>query len=103
MFRKKRRSSSRFKARVALEALRGDKTVREIADRNDIHPTQVGAWRDRAETHLHEIFRDDQPSKVSGIQALLGSIEQILVGCLLGVGLFLLLFLLLAVLTSFLV
>ena len=60
MFRKKRRSSSRFKARVALEALRGDKTVREIADRNDIHPTQVGAWRDRAETHLHEIFRDDQ-------------------------------------------
>ena len=59
MFRKKRRSSSKFKARVALEALRGDKTVREIADRNDIHPTQVGAWRDRAETHLHEIFRDD--------------------------------------------
>ena len=61
MFRKKRRSSSRFKARVALEALRGDKTVREIADRNDIHPTQVGAWRDRAETHLHELFREAPP------------------------------------------
>ena len=58
---KKRRFSSGFKARVALEALRGDKTVREIADSNDIRPTQVGAWRDRAETHLHEIFRDDPP------------------------------------------
>ena len=97
--RKKRQFSSRFKARVALEALRGDKTVREIADSNDIRPAQVGAWRDRAETHLHEIFRDDQPSKVSGIQALLGPIEQILVGGLLAVGLFLLL----VVLASFLV
>ena len=99
MFRKKRQFSSRDKARVALEALRGDKTVREIADRYEVHPTQVGAWRDSAETHLYEIFRDDQPSKVSGIQALLGPIEQFLVGCLLGVGLFLLLI----VLVSFLV
>ena len=43
--------------RDALEALRGDKTVREIADSNDIHPTQVGAWRDRVETRAPPVLR----------------------------------------------
>jgi transposase-like protein len=37
----RRRFTSEFKARVALEALRGDKTVQEIAGRHKVHPNQV--------------------------------------------------------------
>ncbi len=37
----RRRFTGEFKARVALEALRGDKTVQEIASKHKVHPNQV--------------------------------------------------------------
>ena len=37
----RRRFSGDFKAKVALEALRGDMTVQEIAARHKVHPNQV--------------------------------------------------------------
>ena len=37
---KRRRFSADFKARVALEALRGDKTIQEIAVKHKVHPNQ---------------------------------------------------------------
>ena len=37
--------SGEFKARVALEAVRGVKTVNEIAQEFGVHPTQVGLWK----------------------------------------------------------
>jgi len=40
---KRRRFTADFKAKVALEALRGDKTIQEIAARNKVHPNQVSA------------------------------------------------------------
>ena len=38
---KRRRFTADFKARVALEALRGDRTVQEIAAKHKVHPNQV--------------------------------------------------------------
>ncbi|WP_138923690.1 transposase [Sulfitobacter sp. BSw21498] len=38
---KRRSFSDKFKATVALEALRGDKTAQEIAAKHKVHPTQV--------------------------------------------------------------
>ena len=44
--KKNRRSfSAEFKARVALEAARGAKTINEIAAEHDLHPVQVGQWK----------------------------------------------------------
>ena len=40
---KRRRFSADFKARVALEALRGDKTIQEIAVKHKVHPNQVSS------------------------------------------------------------
>ncbi|MDP6884812.1 MAG: transposase, partial [Rhodospirillales bacterium] len=37
---KRRRFTAEFKARVALEALRGDKAIQEIATRHKVHPNQ---------------------------------------------------------------
>jgi transposase/putative transposase len=42
---KRRRHDPEFKARVALEALKGVKTIQEIAKEFDIHPVQVSEWK----------------------------------------------------------
>ncbi len=45
MKRPRRNHSAEFKARVAMDALRGIKTVAEIAAENNVHPTQVTKWK----------------------------------------------------------
>ena len=42
---KLRNFSDTFKAKVALEALRDDKTIQEIAAKYKVHPNQVSTWR----------------------------------------------------------
>jgi len=46
MLRRVRRNHSpAFKAKVALAAIRGEKTLAELAQFHDVHPTQITAWR----------------------------------------------------------
>jgi transposase len=56
MKRPRRNHSAEFKARVAREALRGVKTVAEIARENHLHPVQVSTWKKELEEHLSTIF-----------------------------------------------
>jgi transposase-like protein len=42
---KRRRHDPEFKARVALEALKGVKTIQEIGKEFDVHPVQVSEWK----------------------------------------------------------
>ena len=44
---KRRRHEPEFKARVALEAAKGIKTIQEIAKEYDVHPVQVSDWKKR--------------------------------------------------------
>ena len=48
MSSKRRRFSGEVKAKVALEALRGERTLQEIASQHQVHPNQVGAWKRQA-------------------------------------------------------
>ena len=41
----RRNHSAQFKARIAMEALRGVKTIAEIAAENNLHPTQITRWK----------------------------------------------------------
>ena len=41
----RRRHDPEFKARVALEALKGVKTIQQIAKDYDVHPVQVSEWK----------------------------------------------------------
>ena len=52
----RRRFTADFKAKVALEALRGDRTVQEIASRHKVHPNQVSAWKRQAVEGLGSVF-----------------------------------------------
>jgi transposase len=54
--RTRRRSSSEFKAEVALEAIRGHETVAELATRHCLHPTQIAAWKREAVEKLAQVF-----------------------------------------------
>ena len=54
--RKRRKFSAEFKARVALEALVGDKTLSELAAKHDVHPNMIAQWKRRAKEGLPDIF-----------------------------------------------
>lgn len=56
MKRKRRHLTAEFKARVATEALREEKSIQQIAQENDIAPTQVSTWKKELEGRMSEIF-----------------------------------------------
>ncbi len=53
---KRRKFSDQFKAKIALEALRGDRTIQEIAAKHRLHPTQVSTWKKQAVDGLSGVF-----------------------------------------------
>ena len=61
MTKQRRKHSGAFKARVALEALRGIKTVSQIAADYEVHPVQVGQWKKELQERLPELF--EKPKK----------------------------------------
>ena len=77
----RRRFTGEFKARVALEALRGDKTVQEIAAKHKVHPNQVSTWKRQAIDGLREVFsngtdreRQDRETEVRDLHAKIGQL-----------------------------
>ena len=52
----RRRFTGDFKAKVALEALRGDRTIQEIAARHKVPPNQVSTWKRQAMEGLGAMF-----------------------------------------------
>ena len=54
---KRRVHSAEFKAMVGMEALRGVKTVNEIAREHGVHPVQVGQWKKELKERSVEIFK----------------------------------------------
>ena len=45
MRNKKKQHTNQFKAKVVLEALKGDKTVGELASIYQVHPSQISKWK----------------------------------------------------------
>ena len=58
MGRKRRVFGSAFKAKVALAALRGDKTTAELASKFAVHTSQVTAWKKQLLAQAAELFED---------------------------------------------
>lgn len=56
MKRKRRHLSAEFKARVAKEALKEEKSIQQIAQENEIAPSQVSQWKKELEERMSEIF-----------------------------------------------
>ncbi len=78
----RRRFTADFKSRVALEALRGDKTIQEISSaKHKVHPNQVSTWKRQAMDGLGEVFsngadqaRRDVEAEVHELHAKIGQL-----------------------------
>jgi len=53
---KRRNFSAAFKAKVALEALRGDQTLAELAGRHKVHPNLITKWKRQGAEGMVEVF-----------------------------------------------
>jgi putative transposase len=58
MSRKRRTFGAAFKARVALAAMRGDRTTAQLASEFSVHTSQVTAWKKQLLEHVAELFED---------------------------------------------
>ena len=62
MKNKRRNHSAAFKAKVALEAVKGDKTIAELASQYEVHPTQIIQWKKQLLESLPDVF-NNSPQK----------------------------------------
>lgn len=58
MSRKRRIFSASFKAKVALSAARGDKTLAELASQHGVYPNQISAWKKQLLEGASGLFED---------------------------------------------
>jgi transposase len=56
--RTRSRFSAEFKAKVALEAIKGREAVAELATKHELHPTQIAAWKHEAVEKLAQVFAE---------------------------------------------
>src|SRR5215472_10611850 len=59
----RKRYSAKFKARVAVEAIRGEKTLSQLGAQFQVHPVQIAQWRKAALERLQESFVDGRTRK----------------------------------------
>jgi transposase len=82
---KRKRYGADFKAKVALEALRGELTTAPLATKHGIHPTMVSDWKRQATEGLTAVFsersvaREAAKSTEAEVEKLHAKIGQLLV------------------------
>lgn len=62
MANKRKQYSAEFKAKVALEAVRGEKTVPQLASQYEVHPTVIHGWKRQLLEGVSGIFETGSPS-----------------------------------------
>nr|WP_155623965.1 IS3 family transposase [Burkholderia territorii] len=60
--RSRRSHSPAFKAKVALAALKGDKTLAELAQQYEVHPNQITDWKKQLQERVAEVFETGKAS-----------------------------------------
>ena len=80
MKRKRRNHSASFKAKVALDALRGDKTLAELAAKHDVHPNQIAEWKKQLMENSDAVFGGkpgaDSEAKIKELHAKIGQLSM---------------------------
>jgi transposase-like protein len=81
--RKRRQHSAEFKARVAIAAIREDKTIAQLAGQYEVHPMQISQWKKQAFVGMAEIFgkglgrdQEDERELEKELYAKIGRLEM---------------------------
>ncbi len=77
--RPRRNHTPAFKARVAIAAIKGDRTLAELAEQFDVHPNQITTWKAQLEGGAADVFgsgnRAAQPAvDVKSLHAKIGEL-----------------------------
>jgi len=75
MKQNRRKHTPSFKARVALEAFKGEETIAELASRFEVHPSQIRKWKNSLVESAAGIFGGDHDQK-KGDDALIARLYQ---------------------------
>ena len=67
MKRPRRNHSAKFKATVALAAIRGEKTLVELSEQYKVHPNQIGQWRLELLERAAEVFASPAETRGPGV------------------------------------
>jgi transposase len=76
MKQSRRKHNPSFKARVALEALKGEETIAELANRFEVHPSQIRKWKNLLAEGAAGIFGDGQGQKKKEDANLIAQLYQ---------------------------
>jgi transposase len=75
---KRKTHSAAFKAQVALAALKGDRTVNELASQHQVHPTLIHTWKKQLLAGAEDLFSRRSNTAAAGHEALQAQLyEQI--------------------------
>jgi len=78
--RPRRNHGSAFKARVALEAIKEQQTLVELAQRFQVHPNQIAQWKKQLLDRVEEVFSNGKPeqpsSDVKDLHAKIGQLAM---------------------------
>ncbi len=66
---KRRNFSAPFKAKVAIEALRGDQTLAELSSRHKVHPNLITKWKRQASEGMVDVFSGKPAGRDSSHEA----------------------------------
>ena len=72
----RRKHSPAFKARVALEAVKGQETMAQLAARYEVHPGQIQAWKKALSEGAAGVFGKDRDKKSKNDAALIPRLYQ---------------------------
>jgi len=82
MKNKRRNHSAAFKSKVALAAVRGDRTIAELAAEHGVHPNQITQWKKQLLESLPDVFsrkrkndRRDQEELTSQLYQQIGQLK----------------------------
>jgi transposase len=82
MKRKRRNHSPGFKAKVALAAMRGDRTLADLAEQFDVHPNQIQDWKKRLLGNAEQLFENgsragkDPEAEIKELHAKIGELTM---------------------------
>ena len=65
----RKQHSPAFKARVAIEAIRGEKTLSQLGSQFKVHPMQIAKWRKAAIDQLPDLFVDGRTRRAVAAEA----------------------------------
>ena len=76
MKRNRKQYSPDFKAKVAMEALKGQETIAELAIRFEVHPAQINQWKKELVAGAANIFGADPNKKIKDEKGLINQLYQ---------------------------